>query len=1033
MFKVNGLNDWENPEMVGINKLPGHSNTVPFDSVAAALAGDRTASPYYQSLNGRWQFHLAPNPDTLPTGFESTEFDSSGWAEINVPGNWTTQGFDKPIYTNVKMPIPNTPPFVPKEDNPTGLYKQSFSVPEAWNGRQIFIHFGGVESAFYLWINGQAVGYSQGSRLPAEFDITDFVQSGDNELTAMVIRWSDASWLEDQDHWWMAGIYRDVYLYSTSNVQIFDYTVRTDLDDDFQDATLNVKAQITKRDGDFDMDGYRVKMHLFDAYEQPVFDPVVGAFYENERMLTHSHMETKVTNPLKWSAEHPNLYTLVLALHDKQGNFIEAVRHRIGFRRIEIVGRELLINGKAVLMKGVNRHEHDEIHGKTISEESMLADIHVMKRFNINSVRTAHYPNCERWYELCDEYGLYVIDEANIETHAVYNRLCHDPKWATAWLERGMRMVQRDKNYACIFSWSLGNESGYGPNHDLLAGWIRYTDPTRVLHYEGAVSRGEGGLTWFEGYLSTDLVCPMYPSVEWIVDYANDPKGDRPLIMCEYSHAMGNSNGNLKEYWDAIKNLHGLQGGFIWDWVDQGLLLTDENGVNYWGYGGDFGDEINDVNFCINGLIFPDRTPHPAMWEFKKLIQPIDVNGVDLLAGQIEIVNGQNFSGMAGINGRFELTHNGNIIQLGDIDLPEIEAGSSAIVTLPLDAPTLAPADEVHLVVRFAQANDTRWAEAGHEIAWEQFAMPYPVTEEAPATDEAPALTLEQAGGMAVITGQGFQLTFNRATGTISDWQIGETNLIDSGPTLNAWRCPTDNDGFKFAEDWRDKDFYHWREMGLDKLQNTVESVQIQQTAVNEIKINVATITDSAQAPDAFLHQQTLTISGDGSVEIENMVKTELDLVNLPRVGLQLRLPAGFENFSWFGRGPQENYRDRKVGTAVGLYHSTVDEQYVPYIMPQSHGNKTDVRWVAVTNEAGVGLKVTADSNLMEASASHISDADLYQAHHTKDLTRLDETILSLDHVQSALGSASCGPDMLDEYRIKPGTYSFRFRLEPVT
>lgn len=1033
MFKVDKLNDWENPQMVGINKLAGHVRTVPYDSVEAARGLDWQQSPNCLMLNGRWQFHLVANPTQVPDGFYAAEYDSSGWDSLQVPSNWMMEGFDKPIYTNVQMPIPNTPPVVPKEDNPTGLYRHSFTLPEGWNGRQLFIHFGGVESAFYLWINGQAVGYSQGSRLPAEFDITAYVQPGENVLAAQVIRWSDGSFIEDQDHWWMAGIYRDVYLYATPKGHIFDFFAQPSLDANYQDGTLKLTAQVENY-GEPDMiDGYRVGMQLFDADGEAVFERVDTAVYENQRNLTIAKLETAVASPRQWSAEHPNLYTLVVTLSDKQNKLLEALSTRIGFRNVEIVGREMLINGKPVLMKGVNRHEHDDKLGKVMTEESMLADIYLLKQFNLNAVRTAHYPDCARWYELCDEYGLYLIDEANIEAHSLYHRLCHDPNWATAFLERGQRMVQRDKNHPSVIIWSLGNETGYGANHDAMAGWIRHVDPTRPLHYEGAVSRGEGGLTWFEGYLATDLVCPMYPSVDEIIDYARDPKGDRPLIMCEYAHAMGNSVGNLKEYWDAIKTYHGLQGGFIWDWVDQGILKTDENGVEYWGYGGDFGDEINDVNFCINGMIFPDRTVHPPMYEYKKLIQPIAVNGVDLRRGEIEIVNEQYFSDMAGFNGRYHLLINGESVQSGSIDMPHIEAGEKATVRLPIGKPDLPAGAECHLNLHFTLKEETPWAEAGHEVAWEQFKLPFvaPI-QEVPNPSTMPNLTLGQENGMVTVNGEGFAITFDRENGRLTQWQAADTELLHSGPTLNVWRAPTDNDGFKKAQDWRtDKDLYQWKQAGLDQLAPTIEGVTVEQPQPQIVKINVQTIYGNEYNSEAIAHQQTLTVLGNGSLRIDNIVQTNVEVENLPRVGLTFEMPAGFEQFSYFGRGPYENYRDRNAGTAVGHYHSTVDEQYVPYIMPQENGNKTDVRWLSLTNDAGRGLKVSADG-LMEASVRHISDTELTTKFHTNELERQEEVIINIDHRNAAIGGASCGPRTLEQYWIRPDTFKFSFVLEPV-
>jgi beta-galactosidase len=661
----------------------------------------------------------------------------------------------------------------------------------------------------------------------------------------------------------------------------------------------------------------------------------------------------------------------------------------------------------------------------------MVKDILLMKQFNINAVRTSHYPNCSRWYELCDEYGLYVIDEANIESHSLYDRLCHDPLWLHAFMERGQRMVQRDKNHPCIILWSLGNESGYGPNHDALAGWMRGADGSRPIHYEGAINKTHTDHGWYGGYLATDLVCPMYPPVADIIAYAEDRRGDRPLIMCEYAHAMGNSCGNLKEYWEAIKTYHGLQGGFIWDWVDQGLVKVDERGQEYWAYGGDFGDTINDVNFCINGLIFPDRTPHPALWEYKKLIQPVAIRAVDLLNGQVEISNEHYFSGMERYTGRYELAVSGHIVQEGSFEIPEIAPGESAIVTLPIEQPEMPPGGEAFLMVRFLLAEDVRWAEAGHEVAWEQLAVPYRVPEAAAVGVMSP-LKLEQSGATAVITGDNFRITFDTGKGTISQWSIGETELLVSGPLLNVWRAPTDNDGFKKAPDWRsDKDLTAWLAAGLNEVRHTVESVQVEQTADHEVKIRIATIVETNKTPEAFLQQQVVTVTGDGVVEIANEVRTNVNL-NLPRMGLSLQLPGGFERFTWYGRGPVENYRDRKAGAAVGLYSSTVDEQFVPYVMPQENGNKTDVRWLSLTNEAGVGLKVTADASLMEASVGHYSADELYRALHTNELKRQEAVILNLDHAQAGLGGASCGPATLEQYRLRPGDYNFAFRLEPI-
>ena len=1022
--------DWEDPQVVGINKRPGHVNIVPYADEISALHGRREQSPYFQSLNGDWQFYYVANPDAVPAAFYADDLDSLSWDPITVPGNWTMQGYDKPIYTNVQMPIPPDPPWVPQEDNPTGLYRHTFTVPEQWRERQLFISFEGVESAFYLWVNGRFVGYSQGSRLPAEFDLTSFVQPGQNQLAAMVIRWSDGSYLEDQDHWWMAGIYRDVYLYATPKVNIRDYFVRTELDEEYHDATLQVTVELEAFSAG-QLTDYSVAMQLFDAQENPLFAaPVTRPFQAAVSEPPTVTLRQAVDNPHVWSAETPYLYTLLLSSYDPQGELLQALSCKIGFRQVQIKGRELLINGKAVLLKGSNRHEHDDRHGKTVDEAMMVADIKLMKQFNFNAVRNSHYPMHSRWYELCDEYGLYVIDEANIEAHALYDRLCSDPQWTHAFLERGQRMVQRTKNHACIIMWSLGNESGYGSNHDALAGWIRGVDETRPLHYEGAISRSNGR-DWGEGTRVTDVVCPMYPQVSEIVAYGQDPRGTRPLIMCEYAHSMGNSTGNLKEYWQAIRKYHGLQGGFIWDWVDQGLLKVDDQGNSYWAYGGDFGDTINDVNFCINGLIWPDRTPHPAMYEAKKLFQTLAIEAVDLAAGLVKICNEQDFSDMHGLVGHWELAVDGRVVQVGALPQLDIPPGGSQVIALPLQAPDLQPGQESFLNCRFALAEDTAWADAGHEIAWEQLPLPYHAPAHSPRLlHQFPVLQLLQDGSMATIIGPDFIIEFDQESGKLARWEFNGTPLLSTGPSLAIWRAPTDNDGLKLATDRPGQLLVSWQRAGLDQLTCACESTAIDQPQPQIIHLRVRSITGSETYPQAFVHEQLYTIYGSGEILLENRLQADPNLPILPRVGLTMTLPPGFEQLTWFGRGPHENYRDRQEGAAIGLYGGTVDEQYVPYIVPQENGNKTDVRWLALANEEGVGL-LAAGSQPLEFSAAHYTADDLFAARHTHELQRREEVILHLDALQMGLGGASCGPPTLEPYLIVPGTFSFAVRLRP--
>lgn len=1070
------MNDWENPQMTGLNKRPAHATLVPYPDQATALSGHRLQSPYVKLLNGQWKFYLAPNPVSVPENFYQPDFDVSDWAEITVPGNWTVQGYDKPIYTNLKLPFAPNPPFVPHEDNPTGLYRCTFTLPDAWQGRQIFISFAGVESAFYVWLNGQCVGFSKDTRLPAEFDLTPYLQSGENTLAALVIRWSDASYLEDQDHWWMAGIHRDVYLYATPKVHLADFFVRTELDDAYQDATLKVQASLdfyeqtppaeyhgeVQRTTD-QPTGYQVEMQLFKADQTPLFESVIKPVLTSDWALTRVNFSQKIANPEKWSAEKPYLHTLLLTLKNSQGETVEVVSSRVGFRRVEVNGRELLINGQPVLMKGVNRHDFHDRLGKTVPEATMRADIKLLKQFNLNAVRTSHYPNDARWYELCDEYGLYLIDEANIECHGIYNKLANDPQWAHAFLDRGMRMVARDKNHPCIIMWSLGNESGYGPNHDALAGWIRGYDPSRPLHYEGATSpytilqQGDsltGRLSheqkeealqrgWRAGHLVTDVFCPMYPSVDHIIAYAQDLTNTRPLIMCEYAHSMGNSTGNLKEYWEAIEGYHGLQGGFIWDWVDQGLLKVDEQGREYWAYGGDFGDEINDFNFCLNGLIWPDRTPHPALFEVKKVLQPVGVelkNLADLISQPrekvkilLEINNKQYFSDLSQFRGTWEVMAEGEVLQRGDLPPLTTLPQASEEITLTFPTPSLPPGAACFLTVRFSLVADTPWAEKGHEVAWEQFKLPLQ-TPEPPAIDleQMPSLELSETAAEVVITGPDFRLVFDRTQGQLTSWIYREVEVLVSGPKLNVWRAPTDNDGLKFQPEAEGKLLAEWLKAGLPRLERQVESVTVEPVKPYIIRLAIKTSeTSAAGSFTAFTHHHTYTIYGSGEVVMENTIEASPDLPPLPRLGLTMSLSGGFEQFTWFGRGPHENYIDRNTGAAIGLYSSSVDEQYVPYIMPQENGNKTEVRWLTLTNEAAkVGL-LAVGSQPFETSVSHYTADDLYQAYHTNELTRRDEVVLNLDVRQCGLGGASCGPGTLPQYLVLPGTYTFGVHLRP--
>jgi beta-galactosidase len=737
-------------------------------------------------------------------------------------------------------------------------------------------------------------------------------------------------------------------------------------------------------------------------------------------------LEKNLNYPKKWTHENPTLYTLIVRLCDPTGQPIQYSSHRIGFRSIQIQNRQLLINGRPVYIRGVNRHEHDALRGKAVTEETMLADVRLMKQHNINAVRTSHYPNDERWYDLCDEHGLYVLDEANIETHSVYNRLCHAPEWRTAFLERGARMVERDKNHACVVVWSLGNESGYGPNHDLLAGWIRGVDPSRPIHYEGAIAPD-----WNKGTLASDLVCPMYPSIDRIIDFAIHSSDPRPLIMCEYAHAMGNSVGNLKEYWQAIEKHPGLQGGFIWDWVDQGLQKTASNGIPYWAYGGDFGDTINDMNFCINGLVFPDRTLHPAMAEVRKLFQPVRVRAVDLMSGWIEISNWHDFTTLGYLQGTWELTVDGEVVESGRLPVLDTPPGQSEEVHLPYALPHLRNPGECWLTLRFYLARDTAWAQAGHLVAWEQLQLPVLVQlcEPAPIAN-LPDLAVISPSNSIWVEGTEFCVEFDRNTGSLLRYDWDGSSFLKTSPTLNTWRAPTDNDGFKWDAADPGKLLYQWLSAGLNRLHHRLDNLSVTHSEAGIAQIRTRLTSQAEGVPAGFKQEIIYTIFGNSKLAIDLSVSCFGNLPPLPRLGLTMGLQPEFLNFAWLGRGPEESYSDRKAGVPVGQYHSTVADQYVPYIMPQEHGNKTDVRWIALSNAQGKGLLISSKP-LMEASVSHYRTEDIYQALHTHELIERDEVIVNLDLAHSGLGGASCGPGTLEKYLVQPGEFHLRLLFHP--
>jgi len=1017
--------DWENPQVVGQNKEPGHCTLVPHLNIESALRCERQASEFYKSLNGKWKFNWVSKPSDRPVDFYKPNYDVSKWDEIPVPSNWQMHGYGRPIYLNMRYPFPVNPPYIPHDYNPVGSYRTEFTIPEAWNGRQVLLHFDGVKSASYFWINGQSVGYSQDSMLPAEFNVTKYLRKGKNTLAVEVYRWSDSSYLEDQDMWRLAGIYRNVYLFSTPQVHVRDFAVRTDLDDNYTDATLMIRPKITNYIAE-DLKGWNVEAQLYDAEEKPVLSEAISRSvpsiirerYPQRGNVPFGLLKATIENPHKWSDESPYLYTLVITLKDSAGKVVEIESCRIGFREVEIKDGQLFVNGKSIKLFGVNRHEHDPDHGRAVPFSRMIQDIKLLKTHNLNAVRTSHYPDDPVWYDLCDEYGIYLIDEANLETHGVGGYFSNVPEWNTAFMERAIRMVERDKNHPSVIIWSLGNESGCGPNHQAMAEWIHYYDPTRPVHYEGAAARPHD-----PKYV--DMISRMYARIPQIIRIATDPDDNRPMVLCEYAHAMGNSVGNLKEYWDAIRSHERLIGGFIWDWADQGLRKTDADGKEFWAYGGDYGDNPNDGNFCCNGLVQPDRRPNPSLYEVKKVYQRISVTPVELPAGTVSIRNEYDFTDLNFVNILWELTEDGKIIQKGKLPKLSLAPDEDKQVNIPFKKPNLQPGAEYLLKISFALADDATWAEQGHVVAWEQFEIPFDVPR-APSADIAamPPLKLHESDTALKITGKDFELAVGKSSGAIESLKFDGKELISEPLIPNFWRPPIDNDNGNRMP----RRLGIWRRAGRDRKVGKVTSQQISPQVIR--------VTAEAVLPvgDNWKYTSTYTVFGSGEIVVAGSIEPGAERSrDLPRFGMQMAIPGEFSTMSWFGRGPNESYWDRKTGSAVGLYSGPVEENFHPYVRPQETGNKTDVRWLALTNKDGAGL-LAVGMPLLSASAWPFTMDDLEKAKHINELPRRNTITVNLDYKQMGVGGDdSWGARTHPEYTLPAKAYSYRFRLRSYT
>ena len=1006
--------EWQDPEVNEVNRAPMHTDYFAYASEEAALAGDAASQPNYLSLNGVWRFHWQENADNPLRDFFRTDYDDSAWGTMPVPGVWELNGYGDPIYINAgyawREHFENRPPRVPTEQNHVGSYRRTVRVPADWQGKQVFIHLGSVTSNVYLWVNGRFVGYSEDSKLEAEFDVTPHLNPGkDNLIALQVYRWCDGTYLEDQDFFRLSGVGRDCYLYAREREHISDIRVTPELDDAYRDGWLNVAVRMEG--------GGSVMLRLLDADGRQVAEAALAGRggYRAARM--------EVTAPRKWTAETPYLYTL-LAYHVKQGRTVEVIPVRVGFRSVEIKDGQLCINGRPILVKGVNRHEMDPNTGYVVSRERMLQDIRIMKKMNINAVRTCHYPDDPYWYELCDRYGLYMVAEANIESHGMgygEKTLARRDDYLKAHLQRDQRNVERNFNHPSVIIWSMGNEAGFGPNFEACYRWTKKEDPSRPVMYERA------GLNEF-----TDIYCPMYLGYENCERYAggDDP---RPLIQCEYAHAMGNSEGGFREYWDLVRRYPKYQGGFIWDFVDQSLFVR-RDGETFYDYTGDWNDydSKHDQNFCNNGLIAPDRTWNPHAYEVQRVYQPVWVKLVDLAAGRVEVYNECTFRTLDNYCLEATLLVDGHPLRTGTLDLAGVAPGGRKEFTLPVSVPEVVDGAEVLLNVAVRLKEAEPLLSAGHVVARRQFALQDWPFERRASLQSAPvyplpALQVTDADGVLTVTGERCSWQFSRADGFLFGYVAdGRRQLAEGGKlTPNFWRAPTDNDmganlHRKLAA-WRDPGY---RLLDLQVLPQADGTVRLQ--AVYRLEKIDGKLT------------LTYTLRPDGATEVRQALsETKADGPMLPRFGMQMQVPAAMEYITYYGRGPMENYADRRSAADLGVYEQTVTEQFYPYFRPQETGNKCDVRWWRLAEKGGRGLDLRGDAPLsvsaLHYTVSQLDDGEAKDNRHSELLVPADCTNWCIDKAQMGLGCVnSWGATARREYLLPLLDYEFGFTLTPL-
>lgn len=1013
-------NLWETPSVVDEGKEPPRANFVPYATETQLVEDVKWNSPYVKSLNGVYRFRFSENVSQRPLNFYKEELDDSRWATVKVPGNWELQGFGVPVYTNNKYIFPRNPPFVDNNDLPIGTYRYWFDLPESFDGRETFLHFGSIAGAATIYVNGQRVGYSKVSKTAAEFNISRFLRKGRNLLAVQVFKWSDASYVEDQDFWRLAGIERDVMLISRPKVSIEDFFIVGDLDKTYTHGLFSADVVIRNFASPRN-DKHTVEITLLDKNNKKIFHGKAsfdGLRANEQKTVTLSSV---IKNPLKWSAEHPHLYTACITLKDAGGNTLEMAGCKTGFRKAEIKNKQLLINGKVMIVKGVDVHEHHPVTGHYVDEQTKLKDIQLWKQYNINAIRTSHYPQSPEVYQLCDKYGIYVVDEANLEAHGMdrFDRKRHPSfleEWRGQHIDRTLRVFERDKNHPCVITWSLGNESDFGPNYEATYRLLKERDKAkRPVQFERS----------FENEF-TDIICPMYHFPERIAKYASRDDITRPLILCEYSHSMGNSTGGFQAYWDTIMAYPALQGGFIWDWVDQGIETTDEQGRKYYVYGGDLGGHrwAHDENFCANGLISADRTVHPALHEVKKVYQDIWMEAKDIEAGRIVMHNHALFTDLNAYNYQWKLFRNGELVDSKPFSVSG-KPGTSTQVSLKLPPREYAKNTEYFLLVEATTKENTELLDAGHVVAAEQF--PFPSNNYFVSKVTSGNLKIEKQDNYVVFESGDTKGRIRLNEGLIVDYTYKGKPVMTEFPVPNFWRAPTDNDfGAKTPFICN-----VWRTAGDERV---LKDVEIKEQTAEGLEV-VATFELK------YIHVSykiTYLIGNDASIKVKSRIDmTGKELPELLRFGMKMQLPK-YENVNYYGRGPWENYSDRNTASFIGKYKCSVNELKFDYIRPQENGYRTDVRLVEFTDNDGLGVRFEAVDTPICFNARYNLDEDLdpgltKKQQHPVDVDPRRALYVNIDYKQKGLGGDnSWGAQPLEKHRLQDKVYEYSYVICPV-